>query len=111
MHIAPFAIDVPDEVLSDLRTRIRHTRWPAKAPGVAWAQGSDLEYLRRLLGYWADGFDWRAQERQLNTFEHFRAELGDTHVHFVHETLGLSRLARPSRRTSPHRLPSDDRKH
>ena len=85
MHLEPFTIRVPDEVLSDLRTRIRNTRWPDQAPGPAWAQGTDLEYLKRLLGYWADGFDWRAQERQLNTFRHFRAELGDIHVHFVHE--------------------------
>jgi pimeloyl-ACP methyl ester carboxylesterase len=85
MHIAPFKIRVPDEVLSDLTTRIRNTRWPAQAPGPAWAQGTDLEYLKRLLGYWADGFDWRAQERRLNRFAHFRAELGDVHVHFVHE--------------------------
>ena len=85
MHIAPFTIRVPDEVLSDLRTRIRNTRWPNQAPGTAWAQGTDLVYLKRLLSYWANGFDWRAQERQLNTFKHFRAELGDIHVHFVHE--------------------------
>jgi pimeloyl-ACP methyl ester carboxylesterase len=85
MHIAPFTIRVPDEVLSDLRTRIRNTRWPNQAPGTAWAQGTDLEYLKRLLSYWANGFDWRAQERQLNTFKHFRAELGDIHIHFAHE--------------------------
>ena len=85
MQIAPFTIRVLDEVLSDLRTRIRNTRWPDQAPGPAWAQGTDLEYLKRLLSYWANGFDWRAQERRLNTFKHFRAELGAIHVHFVHE--------------------------
>jgi pimeloyl-ACP methyl ester carboxylesterase len=85
MHIAPFTIRVPDGVLSDLSTRIRHTRWPPRAPDAAWAQGTDLEYLKRLLGYWAGGFDWRAEERRLNTFKHFRAELGGIRVHFVHE--------------------------
>ena len=85
MQIAPFTIRVLDEVLSDLRTRIRNTRWPDQAPGAAWAQGTDLEYLKRLLSYWANGFDWRAQERRLNAFKHFRAELGAIHVHFVHE--------------------------
>jgi pimeloyl-ACP methyl ester carboxylesterase len=85
MQIAPFTVHVPEEVLSDLRTRIRNTRWPDPAPGDAWSQGTDLAYLKRLLSYWADGFDWRAQERRLNTFKHFRAELGDIHIHFVHE--------------------------
>jgi pimeloyl-ACP methyl ester carboxylesterase len=85
MHIAPFTIRVPDEVLSDLTTRIHNTRWPPQAPGTAWAQGTDLDYLKRLLSYWANGFDWRAQERRLNSFAHFRAELNGIHIHFVHE--------------------------
>lgn len=85
MHAAPFLVCIPDEVLSDLRARIRHTRWPNQVPGAAWAQGTDLDYLKRLLDYWANDFDWRAQERRLNTFKHFRAELGGTHIHFVHE--------------------------
>ncbi len=85
MQITPFTIHVPDEVLSDLRTRIQNTRWPDPAPGTAWAQGTDLVYLKRLFGYWAVEFDWRVQERRLNTFKHFRAELGGIHIHFVHE--------------------------
>ncbi|MEO6324774.1 MAG: epoxide hydrolase family protein [Thermoanaerobaculia bacterium] len=85
LHTVPFTIHVPDEVLSDLRTRIRSTRWPGRAPGSAWGQGTDLDYLKRLLAYWADGFDWRAEERRLNTFGHFRAALGDVQIHFVHE--------------------------
>lgn len=85
MHVAPFSIRVPDQVLSDLRTRIRNTRWPDRAPGTAWAQGTDLTFLQQLLGYWANDFDWRAQERKLNGFRHFRAEIDDIHIHFVHQ--------------------------
>jgi pimeloyl-ACP methyl ester carboxylesterase len=82
--VEPFSIRVDDEVLADLRARIRNTRWPDPAPGPAWSQGTDLAYLRDLLAYWADGFDWRARERELNAFAHFRAELDGVRVHFVH---------------------------
>ena len=85
MHITPFSIQIDAEILSDLRERIRNTRWPDQAPGAAWEQGTDLDYLRRLLAYWADEFDWRAQERELNAAHHFRAELDGTRIHFVHE--------------------------
>ena len=54
-------------------------------PGTGWDQGADLDYLRALLAYWADGFDWRAQERRLNGFAHFRARVDGLHIHFVHE--------------------------
>jgi pimeloyl-ACP methyl ester carboxylesterase len=85
MQPTPFTVHILDEVLTDLRSRIHRIRWPAPAPGAAWSQGTDLGELRRLLAYWADGFDWRAQERRLNSFQHFRAELGGVQIHFVHE--------------------------
>ena len=53
----PFTVSVSDEVLADLRARIRNTRWPEPAPGAPWAQGTDLGYLRNLLAYWADDFN------------------------------------------------------
>ena len=83
--ITPFTIAVPDEVLADLRTRIRNTRWPPAAPGAAWEQGADLAYLKELLHDWSDRFDWRARERELNRFHHFRAEIDSVSIHFVHE--------------------------
>ena len=75
MRIEPYAIAVPDAVIDDLRDRIRRTRWPDPAPGEPWSQGADLDYLRDLLAYWADGFDWRSQERWLNRFEHRMADV------------------------------------
>ena len=81
----PFTIDVADEIVDDLRARIRRTRWPDQVPGVGWDQGTELDYLRRTLEYWADGFDWRARERELNSFAHFRADVDGAGVHFVHE--------------------------
>jgi pimeloyl-ACP methyl ester carboxylesterase len=85
LFIEPFSIQVQERVLSDLRLRIRNTRWPDQVPGVSWEQGTNLEYLRQLLAYWADEFDWRGQERDLNAFNHFRADLDGVHTHFVHE--------------------------
>ena len=83
-RITPFLINVDAETLSDLRRRIHNTRWPDSAPGAAWEQGTDLDYLRRLLAYWADEFDWHAQERALNAINQFQAELAGVRIHFVH---------------------------
>jgi len=83
--VEPFAIAIDDAVLADLRARIRKTRWPEPAPGGAWEQGTDLTYLRELLTYWSEGFDWRAQEGALNAFHQYRTELDGARIHFVHE--------------------------
>jgi pimeloyl-ACP methyl ester carboxylesterase len=84
VHTDPYLVHVADDVLDDLHARIRHTRWPDPAPGPAWSQGTDLGYLRDLLAYWADGFDWRAREAELNRYEHHLADLDGVRVHFVH---------------------------
>lgn len=84
MRIEPYAVTVTDAVLDDLRDRIRRTRWPDAAPGEAWSQGVDLGYLRGLLAYWADGFDWHAQERDLNRHRHHVADVDGVRIHFVH---------------------------
>lgn len=83
--INPFSVSIPEETLSDLRERIRNTRWPPRAPGHPWDRGTDLDYLKQLLAYWADDFDWGAQQRALNAFHHFRTELDGARIHFVHE--------------------------
>lgn len=88
MQVTPFPVAVPDAVLDDLHHRIRATRWPDPAPGAPWDQGVDLDYLRGLLAYWADGFDWRAQEERLNRYPGFVAEVGDARIHFVHHRGG-----------------------
>jgi pimeloyl-ACP methyl ester carboxylesterase len=86
--VQPYQIRVSDPVLEDLRARLLATRWPDPAPGPPWSQGTDLDYLRALASYWADGFDWRAQESRLNEYDQFVADVDGVSVHFVHHSSG-----------------------
>jgi pimeloyl-ACP methyl ester carboxylesterase len=80
----PFVVDVPEEVLDDLRDRLRRTRYPNAIDGDGWGSGTDLDYLRELVGYWTDGFDWRAQEARINAFEQCTTTIGGQRLHLVH---------------------------
>jgi len=87
-HIAtirPFCIAIPERTLDDLRERIARTRWPDEIAGSGWDYGTNLDELRALLDYWRDGFDWRTQERKLNAFSHFVADVEGLDLHFLHE--------------------------
>lgn len=84
LGLVGYTISIPDQVLADLKARIRQTRWPAPIPEVIWQQGMHIWYLRALLDYWADGFDWRAREAWLNSFHHERMTIDGTAIHFVH---------------------------
>jgi microsomal epoxide hydrolase len=79
-----FSIDVEQAMLEDLRNRLRRTRWPSGLQGAGWERGTDLGQLRDLCGYWADGFDWRAQEKALNELTQVVAEVDGLATHAVH---------------------------
>jgi len=81
----PFTVQVPAEVLDDLRSRLACTRWPDPLPYPGWAAGADIGYLKELVAYWEGSFDWAAQERRLNSFAQFTADIGGQRVHFVHQ--------------------------
>jgi pimeloyl-ACP methyl ester carboxylesterase len=80
----PFTLRTADAALEDLRARLRATRWPDAPEDAGWTMGTDIDYLRGLVEYWADGFDWPTQEAALNRLPHFRVELGAQRIHFVH---------------------------
>lgn len=84
MAVRPFTIAIPDEDLEDLQRRLAKTRWPDQMAGSGWDYGTDADYLRDVVGYWRDGFDWRAQEQRLNAFPHYQAIIGGVDLHFVH---------------------------
>jgi epoxide hydrolase len=81
---APFRLDIADDTLEDLRDRLARTRWPAPMPGPGWSRGVDQAYLRELAGYWRDGYDWRAQEAELNKLPQFTTTIDGTNLHFLH---------------------------
>lgn len=60
------AIEVRHDELDDLRDRLLRTRWSPDWPSTGWVAGSDPTELRRLSAYWADGFDWPAQQQAIN---------------------------------------------
>jgi hypothetical protein len=45
----PFQLSIPETALADLKARLATTRFPDQAPDD---RGTDLEYLRILVGYW-----------------------------------------------------------
>ena len=82
---APFKLHVSDDVLADLKTRLTRVRWPDEVPDNHWKYGADLPYLKSLVEYWRDGYDWRKQEAKLNAFKQYKVKLAGIDVHFIRE--------------------------
>ena len=59
-RIKAFQINVAQEILSGLQEHLKKTRWSYQIDGTGWDAGTDIDYLKELLKYWHDGYDWRS---------------------------------------------------
>jgi pimeloyl-ACP methyl ester carboxylesterase len=82
--IRPFQVDVPDEVIADLRRRITATCWPSKELVADASQGVQQVMLQELARYWATDYDWRACEARLNALPQFTTEIDGLGIYFIH---------------------------
>src|ERR1700733_8769018 len=92
----PFTLHVEDADIADLKDRLARSRFPDSAPsegsgdpfsdalGDPLAYGTDVAYLRGLVHYWRERFDWRAEEAALNAFPQFHVPLDGIDLHYLH---------------------------
>jgi pimeloyl-ACP methyl ester carboxylesterase len=83
-QIRPFAVEVPDQALADLRQRLAMTRLPGRETVIDQSQGVQLAKLQELLHHWATDYDWRAVEAKLNALPMFVTEIDGLDIHFIH---------------------------
>ena len=57
--IRPFHVNVPEAELTELRRRIKATRWPERETVADASQGVQLATMQKLARYWATEYDWR----------------------------------------------------
>src|ERR1700674_1040740 len=69
--IRPFRVSIPEEQLTDLRRRIKATKWPERETVADDTQGVQLATMQALASYWGDKYDWRKIEAKLNSYPNF----------------------------------------
>lgn len=84
MGVRPFEVSVPQAKLDAIAARVRSFPWFPAPEGEKWEYGVNTAYLKELCAYWLDRYDWRAQEKLLNKFPQFIADVDGFDVHFVH---------------------------
>lgn len=80
----PFRIEIPQSEVDILRRRLETTRWPAELDEPRRADGITPDAMHALVDHWLDGFDWRAQEADLNHFPQVVTEIDGQRLHAVH---------------------------
>jgi len=83
-RIRPYKIKVPQAAITDLRRRIKATRWPDQETVADRTQGAQLAKLRPLVEYWGSHYDWRKIEHRLNALPQFITSIDGLDIQFAH---------------------------
>ncbi len=75
---------VEQRVLDDLRRRLRATNRVRLPEGAGWERGIDADYLTELVSYWADSYDWRAQEERIRSLPWAAVDAAGTNYRVLH---------------------------
>jgi len=82
--IRPFQVSFPEAELTELRRRIKATKWPEREPVADASQGVQLATMQKLAQYWGTDYDWSRCEAQLKSLPHFITEIDGLDIHFIH---------------------------
>jgi pimeloyl-ACP methyl ester carboxylesterase len=84
MMVSPYTIDIADERLATIRTKVEAYDWSQLPDAGGWTAGVGVHDLKRLVAYWRDGYDWRKVEHRLNQLPHFATDVEGERIHFLH---------------------------
>jgi pimeloyl-ACP methyl ester carboxylesterase len=84
LDIRPFQVNVPEEELTELRRRIKATRFPERETVTDASQGVQLATIQKLARYWATQYDWRKVEARLKALPQFITNIDGLDIHFIH---------------------------
>ncbi|MEL6195662.1 MAG: epoxide hydrolase family protein [Myxococcota bacterium] len=88
MAAEPFQVRIPDSVIEDLRARLKATRLAPEVRDADWSAGTPSSFLRPLVEYWSESYEWLSEQERLNSVSHFRAMIEGVGIHFVHMKSG-----------------------
>jgi pimeloyl-ACP methyl ester carboxylesterase len=79
----PFRVHISEAEIEDLRARLRATRWSEPETVEDWSQGMPLTYAQELAAYWAEDYDMRRVERELNARDQSIVEVDGLGIHVL----------------------------
>ena len=83
-EIRPYTINVADEEIERLTSRLEISRFPEKETTDDWSQGAPLAYVKNITDYWLNQYDFKRLESRLNKYENLITEIDGVDIHFMH---------------------------
>ncbi|KAM6916236.1 epoxide hydrolase 1-like [Xenentodon cancila] len=83
-NIYPFTVQTSDKEIEELHERIDNTRYTESLEDSGFQYGFNSTYLKKVISYWRNEFDWKKQVAVINKYPHFKTKIEGLDVHFIH---------------------------
>ena len=80
-----FDINYSDNIINDIKEKISNFNWENLPDFSNWDLGVNKEVLKDICNHWITNYSWKKEEKKLNSFNHYSAEVDDLNIHFVYE--------------------------
>ncbi len=82
--IKEFTVNISDENIKELNSKIKNTRWPDEMDNSSWEYGTNLSYMKELSEYWLNTFSWKKVEDKINSYPNYTFDVDGNSIHFIH---------------------------
>ena len=83
--IIPFQVNITADEISDLKSRLKKTRFSTPLSGEAtFEYGFHGGYLREVVNHWLNKYDWFKHQAHINSYPHYKVEIEGIKIHYVH---------------------------
>ena len=83
-EVRPFTVDIPSELLFDLKKRLQSTRYFISLEKSEWEYGAKVKYMKEIIDYWLNKYSWGTHQQQINQYPHFKTDIDGISLHFVY---------------------------
>ena len=80
-----FILNIEQDVLNDINYRVKNSRVSNDFENKEWKYGTEETYLKDLINYWSNQYDWKKQEKEINKFSHYKIKIDNIPIHFMYE--------------------------
>ena len=70
--------------LAELNSRLKQTRWPPVIGSDDWQYGVPQSWLKGMVEYWVEEWDWNKQKVEMNRWKHYEATVDGIKLHYLH---------------------------
>ena len=83
--IKKFKVSVSKSLLNQIYNKVKKYPWNDVKKMNGWLLGTNHKYLKEISEYWTSKFNWKIQEKKINSFSNYKTNVDGINIHFIKE--------------------------